>query len=263
MRNSISALLFTLLSFFAALAYIPPTRMILDKLTDNSGKSGYELVKEVRINTSVPMTFREVWQVENERTLRVSVTSPGNPAVSLNILYAGGQKIILTERGRETSKIPTELTERIFHFRTVENLAAYLTNLQILTHATGNLDLARLNRAQGVVNYGLGKKSDAESRRLNPYLWIEQDRFVIRKLRYESGVELTADQFIGNPKGLNHPEVMTLAWNNSTARIKTLSVTTKKWTPQTFQPSSLQNSQSFLQSSMMDPLVQEFYTRFR
>ncbi|MFN8845977.1 MAG: hypothetical protein ACK5V3_04285 [Bdellovibrionales bacterium] len=246
-----------------ASAYIPPTRMILDKVSDNSGKSGYEIVKEVRINSSVPITFREVWQIENERTLKVSVTPVDSPSASLHILYVGGQKIVLTEKGRETTKMPAELTERIFHFRTMENLAAYLSNLQILTHSTGHLDLARLNRAQGVVNYGLGKKSDSESSSIHPYLWIEQDRFVIRKLRYESGVELTADQFVVHPKGLTHPEVMNLTWNKKSARIKTLSVTAKKWTPQSFQPNSVQSSQSFLQSSMTDPLVQEFYTRFR
>ncbi len=255
----------TVLLFFSAhaSAYIPPTRLILSKVSDNSGKSGYEIVKEVRINSSVPVTFREVWQVDNERTLKVSVTPMDNPSASLHILYVGGQKIVLTEKGRETTKMPTELTERIFHFRTMENLAAYLSNLQILTHSTGQLDLARLNRAQGVVNYGLGKKSDSDAGSLHPYLWIEQDRFVIRKLRYESGVELTADQFVVHPKGLTHPEVMNLTWNKQSARIKTLSVTAKKWTPQNFQANSIQSSQSFLQSSLADPVVQEFYTRFR
>lgn len=249
--------------FSTAMAYIPPTRMLLEKLTDNSGKTGYEIVKEVRINATVPLIYKEVWQIENERTLRVTISPADAKSPTMQILYVGGQKIIVNGKNRETRKMPIELTERVFHFRSAENLAAYLANLQILSSAIGNLDFARLNRSQGVVNYGLGKKSDSEASQLYPYLWIEQDRFVVRKLRYESGVEITADGYVSHPKGLYHPESISLMWGDSAARVRTLSVISKKWPPQTFQSSSLENSQSFLQTALSNPKAAEFYSRFR
>lgn len=263
MKSFISVLLLSFLPYFFVHAYVPPTRMILERLTDNSGNGGYELVKEVRLDSTVPLIFKEVWKIENERNLRLTVTPIQSSAPALNILYTGGQKILINGRNREVSKMPLEMSERIFHFRTVDYIAAYLTNLQVLTSALGNLDLAHLNRAQGVVNYGLGKKTEADSSSLAPYIWIEQDRFVVRKVRYDSDIEMTADHFNSYAKGLTHPSDIGIKWKNMTARLRTLSVTSKKWPAPTFQSSTLEDSQKFLQNSLQDPVALDFYTRFR
>ena len=245
-------------------AYIPPTRMILQRLSENSGTGRYEIIKEVRFSNPEAPTVKETWKIENERTFKVTIeVLNSNPVQKMQYLYAGGQRYIQNGTKREVSKMPVEQAERVFHFRSVENLAAYLTNLQVLTSAIGNLDLSRLNRAQGVVNYGLGKKTDPDSDRKLPYLWIEQDRFVIRKLRFESDVEVTADSFQTQPKGLYHPEEINIKWKEKSARVKTLSVSLKKWPADTFQLQSLENSQSFLQRLNPDETSTEFYSRFR
>lgn len=252
--------------FFSQLAsaYIPPTRVIFQKLSENSGSGGYEIVKEVHFNSPEAFPLKETWKIENERIFKVTIEPLGSTKKDkMHILYVNGQKAVISNQKREVSKLPIEHAERLFHFRNVENLAAYFTNLQVLSSASGNLDLARLNRAQGVISYGLGKKTAESSNSLLPYLWIEQDRFVIRKVRFENGTEVRTEAFQTYPKGLYHPQEINLKWGEKSARIKTVSVTLKKWPSDTFQIKNLEDSQKFLSEQLVDSTSQEFYKRFR
>lgn len=246
-----------------AFAYIPPTRMILQRTTDNSGDGAYQIEKEVNFNNPEIPVFKETWQLESERLLRLTVTPVGMPSAKLTILYAGGQKHVQYGTQKETTRIPFENAERIFHFRTPDNFIQYLNNIGVLTTTAGNLDLAKLSRSQGVVNYGLGKQTEAGSSSLAPYLWIEQDRFVVRKVRFESGAELTADLFQTYAKGLYHPSLINVDWADQKVRITTNSVVLKKFTPQTFQSNQLEDSQNFNTSFSKWSQVLEFYKRFR
>ncbi len=256
--------LFALLFGLSAQAYVPTTRMILQRCVENSGTGSYQIEKEVRFSNPEIPAFREIWQIENERTLRLTVTPVGvQPAPKLTILYSGGQKHVLYGQQKETTRIPYENAERIFHFRGTDNLVQYLNNLQILTGTAGNLDLARLNRSQGVINYGLGKPTEAGSDKLAPYLWIEQDRFIVRKLRFDSKAELVADQFQSYSKGLQYPGQISITWGDQKARTTTSSVVLRKFTPQTFQSSQIEDSQNFNSSMSRWSAVLEFYKRFR
>ena len=260
--KSVLILMLCVASFSSA--YIPPTRVIFQKLTENSGAGGYEIVKEVHFNNPEAFPLKETWKIENERMFKVTV-EPLSAAKKgkMQILYVNGQKAIISNQKKEISKLPIEHAERLFHFRNVENLAAYFTNLQVLSGASGNLDLARLNRAQGVITYGLGKKTAENSNSLLPYLWIEQDRFVIRKVRFENGTEVLTEAFQTYPKGLYHPQEINLKWADKSARIKTISVTLKKWPADTFQIKTLEDSQNFVSDQLVDATSQEFYKRFR
>lgn len=260
MKWLIAGLLLVQTSF----AYIPPTRMILQRTTDNSGEGAYQIEKEVNFNNPEIPVFKETWQLESEKLLRLTVTPVGvQPAPKLTILYAGGQKHVQYGSKKETTRIPLEHAERLFHFRTPDNFILYLNNLGVLTTSSGNLDLAKLSRSQGVVNYGLGKPTEAGSSSNEPYLWIEQDRFVVRKLRFESGAELTADQFQNYAKGLYHPSLVNVTWGDQKVRISTNNVSLKKFPAPTFQAAKLEDSQNFNTSFSKWSQVLEFYKRFR
>jgi hypothetical protein len=264
MESKMKLLFFCLLFTQLVSAYIPPTRVIFQKMTENSGSGGYEIIKEVHFNHPEAFPLKETWKIENERMFKVTI-EPLNSTnkEKMHILYVNGQRAVITNQKREVSKLSIEHAERLFHFRNVENLAAYFANLQVLSSASGNLDLARLNRAQGVITYGLGKKTPEGSSSLLPYLWIEQDRFVIRKVRFENGTEVRTEAFQTYPRGLYHPQEINLKWGDKSARIKTVSVTLKKWPKDTFQINKLEDSQKFLSEQLVDSTSQEFYKRFR
>ncbi len=247
-----------------AQAYIPPTRTILQKTVENSGRASYKIVKEVRFSNSELPTLKETWLIQNERTFRLTVSPQGIPsAPQLDILYVGGQKYIMSQGHRESFKIPLEHAERPFHYRRTENFVQYLHSLQILSGVTGHLDLARLNRSQGVVNYGLGRPTEANDDRLAPYLWIEQDQFVIRKIRFNSKTELMASRYQKQPRQLVHPNLIVVSWDDQKARVSTLSVSTAKPTAKDFQSSQLADSRAFFETTSHWNSIVEFYKRFR
>lgn len=263
-------ILASLLIFFSTqvFAYIPPTRVILEKTSDNAGSASYQIEKEVRFaNAEIPV-MKETWSVESDRTMRLTVTplvasQPGVVRPEFTALYVGGVKYIVWGNTKETGKVPEEMTERLFHFKRAENLIQYLNQLHILSSAQGNLDLARLNRSQGVVTFGLGKPSDGATG-WSPYLWIEQDAFVIRKVRFSENTELIANNYQASPKGLNYPMVTHLNWADQKVRMTTLSVNlVKKFPTTTFQSAQLKDAKPFQQAFSRWNEVIEFYKRFR
>lgn len=250
-------------------AYIPPTRIILEKTVENSGSAAYQIEKEVRFSNPEIPNLKETWYIENDRTMRLTVTPlvPAQPGVvqpKFTALYLGNVKYVLWGANKEAGKISDEMTEKLFHFRRTDNFVQYLNQLHILTASQGNLDLARLNRSQGVVNFGLGKPTEEGSKMLAPYLWIDQDAFLIRKIRYDDSAEMTANLYQVFPKGLSYPMLTTLTWGDQKVRVNTLSVSMiKKFQPTVFQANQLEDSKPFQQNFSRWNAVIEFYKRFR
>jgi hypothetical protein len=252
-----------------AFGYIPPTRVILEKTSDNAGAAFYQIEKEVRFsNPEIPI-LKESWSIESDRVMKLVVTLatppfPVTPEPKLTILYVNGIKYILWGNAKETAKIPEEMTERLFHFKKVENFIQYLTQLHILSSTQGNLDLARLNRSQGVVNFGIGKPTDEGAKATTPYIWIDQDGFVIKKVRFNEDTELTANNYQVFRRGLNYPMVTHINWADQKVRLNTLSVSyVKKFPTSVFQSAQLEDSRPFQQSVTKWNAVIDFYKRFR
>ncbi len=263
------SILFIIICSMQALAYIPPTRVILEKTVENSGNASYQIEKEVRFSDPEIPAFKETWLIENDRTMKLTVTplipvQPGVPQLKYTALYVGGVKYVLWGSAKEAGKIPEEMTEKLFHFRKVENLIQYLNQLRVLTATQGNLDLARLNRSQGVINFGIGKPGEEGVKGSSPYIWIEQDLFVVKKVRFSFDTEMTANNYQIFPKGLNYPMVTNLAWADQKVKMNTLSVTmVKKFPPTSFQSSQLEDSKPFQQNFSRWNAVAEYYKRFR
>ena len=126
----------TLFLIQMAYAYVPPTRMILQRTVENAGDGTYQIEKEVHFSNPDIPTFRGIWQVENERAMKLTVIPVGvQPAPKLTILYTGVQKEILYGAKKETTRVPTENVERLFHFpsNTLDKIISVATAATIET----------------------------------------------------------------------------------------------------------------------------------
>ena len=277
------AFMVTLISQMAW-AYIPPTRMILSRVAENAGSGTYTIEQEVQMSAGIePIYLKETWVIENERTLRLTVTGTKDlkDLVRLQYLYVGGQKWQLKNGKKESSKISEDFLEKYFHFRSSENLISSLQNLKILPQPLNIKksvakkgeefkyepeSFVRLTRAEGGLSYAFGSPTPLEQKELNPGLWIEQDQFIIRKLRLPSLTEVTAENYAPFVRGLNFPKLRTIQWNQNTVTIRLLSVVGKNpGGNQIFQPNTLDIPYTIkaLPNVSAQTLIEEFYTRFR
>jgi hypothetical protein len=269
-----------MLMSFSSLAYIPPVRMILERVSDNAGNGIYVIEQEVQMSAGLdPIYLRETWTVENDRTFRLNVTGTKElrDSVQLQFVYVNGQKWQLKEGNRrESFRISEEFAERFFHIRNYENFIGYLQILNILPRPLpqrkapakdGKFDIEsylRLSRTDGAITYALGQPTPADTKDRLPGVWIEQDQFVVRKIRFPSQAEVVAENYAVFTRGLNFPKLRTIQWGPNTVYLRVLSVTGKN-SAEPFQASSLDTPRSIknLPSAAIQSLIEEFYTRFR
>lgn len=268
----------------AAQAYILPTRTILQKTSENAGAGLYAIEQEVQFASGDDtLTLKETWLIENDRTMRLTVTGGKDlqNSFSLQFIYSGGQKWSQTGGNRKGEKIPEEFLEKFLHFRSPEIFANHLAQLKIVPAnafqkkplaRTGNEikhepeSWVRFSRTGGVVNYALGIATPTDKDINYPGLWIEQDQFILRKLRLPSQVEMSANNYNQFAKGLSFPRARTIRWGNNTVTIRTLSVSARPATSSSLlQPTSLDKNSNWegLRNLAAKDVVTEFYTRFR
>ncbi len=280
-------LLIPFLSFMLssiAWAYLPPSRMILSRVSENAGSGTYSIEQEVQMSVGAePIYLKETWVIENERNLRLTVTGTKDlkDLVRLQFIYVGGQKWQLKNGKKESTKISEDFAEKYFHFRTPESLIASLQNLKILPVPLGTRKpvlkkgeefkyelepFVRLTRTEGSVSYAFGQPSAVEQKELNPGLWVEQDQFIIRKIRFPSQAEITAENYGPFARNLSFPRLRTIQWNQNTVTIRLVNVSGKVAnSSQLFQPNTLDVPYTIkpLRDASAQTLIEEFYSRFR
>ncbi|QLY25365.1 hypothetical protein [Bdellovibrio sp. KM01] len=284
MRKVLIASLVGILSPALASAFILPTRTILQKTSDNAGSGIYAIEQEVQFaNGDDTIHVRETWLIDNDRTMRLTVTGTkelqGN--FRMQFLYAGGQRYTVLNGAKKSEKTPDDFLEKYLNFRSPEVFANNLAQLKIIPHggyskrilAKKGEDVkyepeswVRYSRTGGVVNYAFGTPTPEDDKNGNPGLWIEQDQFVIRKIRLPSQVEMTADNYNQFAKGLYYPRSRTIRWGNNTATIRLISASARPATAVTqFQPSSLDINTKLdgLEKLAAKDAIIEFYSRFR
>ena len=269
---------------FVAFAYIMPTRTILQKTSENAGASNYVIEQEVQFsNGDDTIQLKEVWLVENDHTMKLTVTGTKElqNTFKLQFIYNGGLRYRLLGDSTKNEKISEEFLEKYFNFRSPEVLANALTHNQIIPQGAFNKKAAaktskgliyepeswvRLSRTGGVPNYALGTSTPEDQSEGNPGIWIEQDQFVIRKLRLKSHVEMTADNYKQFAKGLSYPRNQTVRWGNNTVNILLTSLSSRpKMAANIFQPNSLDVGLKIegLDHIPAKEAILEFYSRFR
>jgi hypothetical protein len=262
-------------------AFIPRGMLILQKTAENSGSGIYQIEQEVQFPMAQDhFVLKETWWVENENTLRLLVTGTKEykDLIRMNFLYVGGQKLQLRDGKKQSEKISEDFLEKYFHFRSPEAFANSLIALKIVPIAIFNKkpirsmkdfeyqpeQFIRLSRVGGVIDYAFGTPSNPNSKEGEPGLWIEQDQFVIRKLKLPSHAEITAEKHSQYSRGLMFPRKRTISWDNSSVQIQTLTVIRKSRQASLFSPTNLELTKIDAISSLpIRSTIEDFYKRFR
>lgn len=267
----------------AVSAFIPPTRTILQKAAEHAGSGIYAIEQEVQFqNGQDVINLKETWLIDNERTMRLTVsgTKEQQGSIKFQFLYVGGQRYRLVDGSRKTEPVSEEFLEKYFNFRNPETFANNLVAAKILPAGAFNKKPSpkngtdykyeeeswiRYSRTGGVVNYAFGTPTPADQDSL-PGLWIEQDHFVLRKIRLPSKVEMTADNYNIFSRGLHYPRARTIRWGNNSVNIRLISASARPASVNSlFQPSSLEIPQKLegLGDLPAKEAILEFYSRFR
>jgi hypothetical protein len=283
--NLFSKLAVSVLCFLplAAQSYIMPTRTILQKTSENAGNGIYAVEQEVQFqNGNETLSLKESWLIENDHTMKLTVTGTKGLAspFRLQAVYAGGQKYFVSGNSRKTEKFPEDFLERYMNFRNPDVLATVLMHNDIIPNGSYNKKIVgktsadfkyepeswvRYSRTGGSVNYAFGTPTPVGQDKGNPGMWIEQDQFVVRKVRLPSQVEMTLDNYNQFAKGLMYPRVRTVRWGNNSVTIRLISVASRPNTAMSaMQPSTLEADRwDAIKSVPAKDLIEEFYTRFR
>lgn len=270
MKYLISILLFS----YSLWAYIPPIKMILDRTAENSGNGIYSVELEVTITDgSDEAQIKELWFVENDHTLRLQVNGLKElKGLKLNYLYMNDQKITLRSSKKESFQLSKDFIENWNHYRNSETLNTALEKLNFISdfkkmekssRAIYEAQNTGLSRSQGVINYIL---SDQKATTPQSKIWIEQDQFLIRKVKIPNSYELEFNNYKTFSKGLHFPKERLLSWGSYRATINTLNVSSKAGKSNTLFSSAVIDSQNQSEILFHHPLkaaVEEFYTRFR
>ncbi len=263
-------------------AYVLPTRAILQKTVENAGSGAYAIEQEVSFQNGVDtINLRETWVIENDRTMRLTVsgTKEQQGNIKLQFLYNGGQRYRLVDGSRRNENISEEFLEKFLNFRSSEIFANNLVQNKIIPANGFSKKPAgrsandfkydaekwvRLSRTGGVVSYAMGTPAEPDTN--TPGLWVEQDQFVVRKLRLPSQVEMTAENYNVFSKNLHYPRNRTVRWGNHTANIRLISASPRPGiNASLFQPTSLDINQKVdgLNELPAKEAILEFYSRFR
>jgi hypothetical protein len=258
--------------------YIPHSSTIANRTAKNSGKGLYVVEQEVRFRTaSDPVVLRERWVVENGETMRLSVSSPkaGSEGARFEAFYREGKRTAPDFQGSvRTSSLSPEFLEGFFHSRSGRGLLGAMVRAKVAPAAilrekprASNLNqishqrepYVRLGRTGGVVAWVFGEATPADSAKPYPGAWIEQDMFVVRKVRFPSEAEVVAERHNVYGGSMRFPRVRTLSWGNHSAEIHVLSVK-----PISAQQAQLSGTPDAKAANLPDlEQVREFYSRFR
>ncbi|MGZ3773569.1 MAG: hypothetical protein ACXVCY_00955 [Pseudobdellovibrionaceae bacterium] len=265
-------------------AYILPTRTILQKTAENAGSGIYAIEQEVQFsNGEEVLTVKENWIIDGDRSMRLTVTGGKDlhNSFKLQYLYNGGQKWSLINNNRKNENIPADFLERFLNFRSSEGFANLLTQLKMIPpsayqkKAVAKVDgdfkhepesWVRFSRTGGVVTYAFGTPTPVDQEANFPGVWIEQDQFVVRKVRLPSQVEMSANDYNQFAKGLYYPRSRTIRWGNNTVNIRLISASSRpQSTLNLLQPSSLDTALKWdgIKDLHAKEVITEFYTRFR
>lgn len=242
-------------------AFIPPAKMIFERLVENNGIGNYQIELELQfLQGSEPLVVRETWVSEGEKGILLIAHGQGSlkDRFHYQAVYAGGMK--WTSQG--STKIPAEMAERPFHLRTIDSLTQWMQNAGALPSnwVTEKSSLSRLSRAGGVVNYLFQAPNSSA---LSPSVWIEQDQFVLRKVRWPTQSELLVEDSGSYSRNFQYPHLRTLSWETQSVQIKTLSVVGKVSMSKPLQTQQIPPAVWPKEDSTSQENLQQFYQRFR
>ncbi len=286
-----------------ATAAIPNSRTIVTRLAKNSGRGVYVVDQEVRFSGPEGLVLRERWLVQNAESMRLTVQGEKSGEFRYDALYRDGRRTSTTpallfstdptktEPGKDprTLNVGADFFEPYLYFRSSAKFLEYFVRSKILPPSANSKERAkigniatykpvpevgvRLGRTSGVVAWVFGEPTPVDGKTSFPGAWIEQDTFLLRKLRLLSQAEMTLGEHAAAGAGLKLARERVIVWQSNdpsvleprAATIKVLSVKNlpeKSLAPQ-FLSASI--SASDLKAARLPDaaVAREFYSRFR
>lgn len=287
----------------ASLAAIPSSRTIVTRLAKNSGRGVYVIDQEVRFSGPEGLVMRERWLIQHAESMRLTVQGEKSGEFRYDALYKDGRRTSTTpallfstdpaktEPGKDarTLNVGADFFEPYLYFRSSAKFLEYFVKSKILPPSAASKDRARianintykpvpevgvrLGRTAGAVAWVFGEPTPVDGKTAFPGAWIEQDAFLLRKLRLLSQAEMSLSEHAAAGGGLKLARERTIVWRSNdpsvteprAATIKVLSVKhlPEKSLATQFLPTSI--SASELKSARLPDaaVAREFYSRFR
>jgi hypothetical protein len=259
-------------------AFLPSADFIFSKVVKNAGTGVYLVKQEVTFPTAQRnITVTETWWIQNDDLMFLKAEGP---LFTQYFLYKKGKKYSFNSSGQmQSSNLPADFHESLFFKRSSQDLKDSLVYRKILPAQTFKkrpmiktpkdvTDLAqisepylKLSRLGGTISYLMGYAATEEGA---PGIWVEQDRFAIKKIKLPSKSEMTADSFSELSRSLVYPKSQKISWDNQYVQIElsradALSKGVEFFEEEQF--SKLQNKP--LPPEWAQSVVGDFYKRFR
>lgn len=240
--------------------FVLPLNFVVQKTISTTGRAPLTIEQEVTFKVGKEiLKTNESWLIEGDRNLKVSAfgLDTYKENIQLHSLINAKQKTQVIGKNKTTSLVGSDFYQRLLFIRSTESFMQYLREL-------GISEKVRLSRADGRVCVALGQESESENK--NPQIWIDQEDFLIRKIRLPSGAEIQLSDYVKVSNDLWLAKTHVIRWAGATATIKVKSyslknkITLSQFYPQNFnEPTTL----SFNQSTSLHQIVEDFYLRFR
>lgn len=284
--RSISIIVF-LFAFFLVVegkTYIPRSQTIATRVAQSHGKGAYSIEQDVQFRIGAEtIVLRERWTIADSDSMRVVVSLPSSnksasESVHFEALYQANKRTLTDPMNGEikAAALSPEFIEPFFHVRGGRGFLNLLVRSKIVPASFLNErprvqkieqvnhapePLVRLGRTSGVVAWIFGEPSQPNGP-ASPAAWIEQDAFLLRRLRFPSEAEVFADKFSTYARELKFPRERTLNWKDGSVNIRLVSVRSIT----SGQASNALNTKTtpLKPGRLPDyPQIKEFYTRFR
>lgn len=269
-----------LFSSSVALAYIPDYRMILSRVAENNGRGAYLIEQDLALESEgESFLFKEVWVIQSEHRMSVELkgTSATDARFGGHIIYDANYRYFQNTQGNLTkAPLTQDWWMPFFHFRFSKNIKQKLSQIGIFPQQLRD-DIAadqeissavdvRLARIAGGVAYAFGPPTPAGVTPALPGLWVEQDQFVIRKLRLPSEAEVRADQYQSYPRFQHQPKQIQVRWDSHMVRINSTKVVPLAANHELLKKLSVNSFKGSKKATLNMPnneALRDFYTRFR
>lgn len=278
MKNFISALALGItISVSVASAYIPDTQFIFSEAVKNHGKGPYSYETEVTFKRGPDsFTAHEKWLFDSSQ--RFSIKASGSGFVWAAVIEGGRHVSIDPNGSRDTDPTPSDMYEPLLHTRSSGEFAQFLTSHKFMTSDAVNFrgivkkkdskkDLdqtshpqIRLSRTDGLIAIAMGTPSLADGTSY-PMIWMDQDRFLLRKIRTPNLNEVRLSNHGNFGRGLRYPRTqsVTLDGVEITIQLKKMDAITTI----TNLDSTLKDIKPKAPEGPLAEVITTFYSRFR
>lgn len=256
----ISASVLTFLSPLKVWSYVLPLDFVVKQTISKTGRIPIAIEQEVIFRTDTSSAkVNESWLIEGDRNLKLSAQGVEalKENIRINALYNSKNKTTVLGKNKQLNAVPPEFFQRLLFIRSADAFNAYLQELKISSQV-------RLSRADGRVCVTIGEPSSAE--KASAQIWIDQDEFFIRKIKFSSGATLELSDYTKITQDFYLAKSQKMTWGQFSAEIKVKSFSYKtpisltQFNPQNFD----QNSEiNFPEANKLSLMINEFYARFR